>query len=158
MIITPNIRLAVPRDARDIAQMSRLYIEQGLGWSWTEGRVLGAIRSRSCNVAVVRERGLLAGFGVMQYGEDKAHLALLCVHPGWRKRRIGAQLVAWLEKSADTAGIGCIQLEARADNEAALAFYERLGYRNAGRISGYYRGVLDAIKLEKHLWAESNPA
>jgi ribosomal-protein-alanine N-acetyltransferase len=154
MILTPNIRLAEAGDARAMAQMSRQYVEQGLGWSWTEGRVLGAIRSRACNVAVVRERARLAAFGIMQYADDKAHLALLCVHPGRRRRRLGTQLLAWLEKCADTAGIGCVLLEARADNEAALAFYEHLGYRSTGRISGYYRGVLDAVKLEKRLWAE----
>ena len=38
------VRLARLADAPAIATMSRDYIEQGLGWSWTVGRVERAIR------------------------------------------------------------------------------------------------------------------
>src|SRR6185369_15763529 len=43
MILIPSVRLALPTDARGIAEMSREYIEHGLGWSWTRERVLKAI-------------------------------------------------------------------------------------------------------------------
>ena len=49
------------------------------------------------------------------------------------------------------AGIECVRLEARADNPNAIAFYRRQGYREAGRIAGYYRGTVDAVRLEKRL-------
>ena len=35
MITLPSIRLATSQDAALIAEMSRDYIEHGLGWSWT---------------------------------------------------------------------------------------------------------------------------
>ena len=152
MILSPHISLAVPAHARDIAEMSREYIEYGLGWSWTQARVLKAIHDPSTNVAVVREQDALLGFGIMRYGERRAHLVLLGVHLDHRKRGLGALLLAWLEKCAVTAGLEHIQVEARADNEAALAFYGDQGYRRQGIVPGYYRGMIDAIKLEKALF------
>ena len=152
MIIIPNVSLATLADARGIAEMSRDYVEYGLGWSWTPARVQKAIRDSSTNVAVVRERGEVLGFGIMRYGEQKAHLTLLAVEPAERKRGIGAVLLSWLEKSAVIAGLERVQLEARADNPAAIAFYQEQGYEKAGTAPGYYRGVVDAVRLEKSLW------
>ena len=149
MLAVPDIRLATPPDARPIAELSRDYIEHGLGWSWTAARVLGAMRDPSSNVIVIHQRERLAGFGIMQYADDSAHLALLAVHPARRHLGIGARLVAWLEQSARAAGISHIRLEARADNRSAIAFYLRLGFNQAGKISGYYEGVIDAVQLEK---------
>jgi [ribosomal protein S18]-alanine N-acetyltransferase len=152
MIIIPNVTLAHPSEARSIAEMSRDYVEYGLGWSWTPARVLKAIQDRTTNVAVIREKGLVLAFGIMRYGEQKAHLTLLAVQPAERKRGLGAVLLSWLEKSAAVAGIERLQLEARVDNPVAITFYRNQGYEQAGIVHGYYRGEVDAMRLEKSLW------
>jgi ribosomal protein S18 acetylase RimI-like enzyme len=153
MILIPSVRLATPHDAPRIAGMSREYIEYGLGWSWDRERVLKAIHESSTNVAVVHEEDRVLGFGIMQYGEQRAHLSLLGVQVIHRRRGLATLLLAWLEKSAVVAGIERIQLEARSDNAAALAFYGKQGYRPIGIVTGYYRGVVDAMRLEKKLRA-----
>lgn len=153
MILIPGIRLATAADADPIARMSREYIEYGLGWSWTPQRVQKAIHDPATNVAVVHEQDALLGFGIMSYGEQQAHLVLLGVVAARRQRGVGAALLAWLEKCALTAGLERIRLEARADNPGAVAFYEGQGYRPIGSVSGYYRGSVDAIRLEKRLRA-----
>jgi ribosomal-protein-alanine N-acetyltransferase len=152
VIVVPEVRLAVPGDARSIAQLSRDNIEHGLNWKWTEARVLRAIASRVVNVAVVHERGRLLAFGVMEYGDQTAHLVLLGVHPSERRRGLGRAVVTWLEACADAAGVGHIRVEARADNPTGIAFYEKLDYRIIGRIPGYYTEFLDGVRLEKRLW------
>jgi [ribosomal protein S18]-alanine N-acetyltransferase len=150
------IGLATLPEAATIALMSRQYIEQGLGWSWNVGRVEAAIASASTNVVVMRAAdGEVIGFAIMQYGDDSAHLALLAVHPDHRQRGLAAALLGWLEKCADTAGIGRITVEARCDNPVAIVFYERRGYVQLSRVAGYYRGVLDAVRMEKDLWART---
>ena len=151
MILIPHISLAAPAHARSIAEMSREYIEYGLGWSWTQARVLRAIHDPCTNVAVVRERDAILGFGIMRYGERRAHLVLLGVHLDHRKRGLGALLLAWLEKCAVTAGLERILVEARADNQSALAFYRDQGFREQGIVPGYYRGLVDAVQFEKPL-------
>jgi ribosomal-protein-alanine N-acetyltransferase len=157
MIVVPTIRLAALRDARAIAAMSRTEIEHGLNWSWTPERVRRAIRDRATNVAVAHESDkgeTLVGFGIMQYGDEKAHLSLLAVGRAWREHGVGAQLLEWLEKCARTAGCGRIELEARADNPVALAFYGLHGYRRFATVHGYYQGRIDAFRLAKPLDGE----
>jgi ribosomal protein S18 acetylase RimI-like enzyme len=151
VMFIPGIRLATAVDALAIADMSRQYIEYGLGWSWTPTRIAAAITDQSTNVAVIDQPDGVLGFGIMHYAERSAHLALLAVDPAQRRRGIAARLVAWLEKSADTAGIERIRVEARADNPAAVAFYQKLGYVQIDRLARYYRGVLDAVRFEKTL-------
>ena len=148
MMPSTPIRLAGARDVPLIAEMSRDYVEHGLGWSWTPARVLAALNHPATNVAVAGE---LVGFGIMHYGDDSAHLALLAVRPALQRRGLGTLLLDWLEKPARVAGIECIRLEARADNPSAIAFYRCQGYREAGRMAGYYRGTVDAVRLEKRL-------
>jgi ribosomal-protein-alanine N-acetyltransferase len=149
---TIQIALALPRDAAPIAAMSRDLIEVGLGWSWTQQRVLRSIDDRNTNVVVASDDGHLAGFGIMKYRDDEAHLFLLAVDPSYRRQGVGTALMTWLERTALTAGIGVIYLEARLVNIEARAFYRRLGYREATVVRGYYRGVESSVRLAKDLW------
>jgi len=131
--------------------LSRDFIEYGLGWGYTPNRILKAIRSRTTNVAVVGEHTLLLATGIMEYGEIAAHLVLLGVQLGWRRRGLGRLVLLWLEECALTAGLERVGVEARADNPGAIDFYQRQGYEIRGRVPGYYRGVVDAVRLEKRL-------
>ena len=154
MIIIPGIRLAAAADARPHRRMSREYIEYGLGWSWTPQRVLKAIHDPATNVAVVHERGRLAGFRHHELrraaGASGRCWASCAAH---RQRGLGAALLAWLEKCALTAGLERIRLEARADNPGAMAFYEGQGYRPIGSVSRLLPRHVDAVRLEKRLRA-----
>jgi len=151
MLSRPVIRLAQSGDAGTIAEMSRNYIEKGLGWSWQEGRVLAAIQERSTNVCVMTEEASVIGFGIMLYRDEAAHLTLLALRPEHRNRGLGSLLVNWLEKPARIAGAERIRVEARADNPRAILFYQRLGFRSVKTVPGYYSGLTDAVQLEKRL-------
>ena len=56
-----------------------------------------------------------------------------------------------LEESASVAGIPLVVLEVRATNGGARAFYRRLGYREVGHVTGYYRGLETAIRMARDL-------
>lgn len=156
MLIVPTVRLARSGDAQGIADFSRDFIEHELGWSWNRDRILGAIQDKATNVAIVHERGGIAGFGIMQYGETTAHLCLLGVQPMFQGRGLGAALLSWLECCAITAGIEFVNVEARADNPRAIAFYERRGFSVNARTPGYYCGIIDAVRLRKRLLVDND--
>ena len=151
MLVPATIRLATLDDAYAIADLSRDAIEHGLRWRYTPARILAAIRSRTTNVAVVHAHGGLHAFSIMEYGEATAHLILLGVQSTQRRHGLGAQLLAWLEASARTAGIERIDVECRADNPAAIAFYRAQGYRVQGVVPRYYDGRIDAVRMAKSL-------
>lgn len=131
--------------------MSRTLIEQGLAPSWPAARVAWHQRDPESLVLVARAREELLGFAIMQFGEDTAHLNLLAVAAHGRRRGIGRRLVTWLEETALTAGTFVIGLELRATNAAALGFYRSLGYRESGRVAGYYQAIEDAIRMQRDL-------
>jgi ribosomal-protein-alanine N-acetyltransferase len=154
-----NIRLGIarPDEARLIAALSRQCIEHGLPPTWSESRVLHCMRNRECVVLVARDRRRLVGFAIMEYYDEHAHLSLLAVQPGYRRQGIGRHLVEWLESSARTAGMFSVRLEMRAANDAARAFYERLGYIEAGQRKAYYAGREDALRMLRDLASTSAP-
>ena len=114
-------------------------------------RVAASIGAPNVNVLVACVHGNIAGFAIMRYGDDDAHLDLLAVAPPYRRLGIGRQLLQWLEKCAVVAGIFNVALEVRAGNQGAQLFYERMGYRTLAQLPGYYQGVEAALRLGRDL-------
>ena len=146
-----SMKLARPADAAAIAALSRDLIEYGLRWRWRPRRVAASIRAPEVNVLVARIHDNLAGFAIMRYGDDVAHLDLLAVAPSYRRAGVGRQLLEWLEKCAVVAGIFNVTLEVRAENEGAQLFYKRMGYRTLVHLPGYYQGVEAALRMGRDL-------
>jgi ribosomal-protein-alanine N-acetyltransferase len=151
--VTPDlhIQLASTSDAVDIAEMSRHLIEHGLPWSWRAPRVARAIASPDTNVAVLREKDELVGFGIMEYWDEDAHLVLFAVRPDRQRQGVGTRVLAWLEACAAVAGSQRIRVEARRDNIAARNFYSERGYHEVQLERRMYSAMLDGIHLEKWL-------
>jgi [ribosomal protein S18]-alanine N-acetyltransferase len=143
--------LARSSDAREIAEMSRDLIEQGLIWSWTPARVQHFITGAESSVIVARRERHVAAFAIMHFGDDVAHLNLLAVAPEHRRQGIGSQLMDWLTTTAIEAGVFRINLEVRTQNEAARSFYERLGFAQLGLVQGYYQGREAALRMSRRL-------
>jgi ribosomal-protein-alanine N-acetyltransferase len=150
-----QIRLATVADARRIAELSRDAIEHGLPWRWTPARVLRCLADRTVNVVVAHDSSVSgsvpAGFAIMKYRDDDAHLWLLAVAPTARRRGVGTALLGWLEATARVAGTPLVWLEARRSNSAALAFYQHLGYRELDVLPQRYEGLEDGVRLGKDL-------
>lgn len=146
-----SLGLARPSQASTIASLSRDLIEYGLQWRWTPERVAASIRAPDVNVLAACINDNIAGFAIMRYGGDDAHLDLLAVAPPYRRSGIGRQLLEWLEKCAVVAGIFTVALEVRAGNQGAQLFYERMGYRRVNDLPGYYQGIEAALRMGRDL-------
>lgn len=136
-------------DAAALAQMSERFVEAGLRPAWGAVRILWHIRDAESVVLTARRSGDLAGFAIMRYADETAHLNLLAVAPGHRRRGVARALITWLEESAFTAGTFTVGLELRAGNVSARAFYAALGYHETGEVPGYYQGLEAAIRLKR---------
>jgi ribosomal-protein-alanine N-acetyltransferase len=148
-----DFKLAQIADAATVSIMSRDLIERGLGWSWTPSRVTRHIQDPNAVVLLATVAAQPIGFAIMSYTDTEAHLKLLAVKPAYRCRGVGQRLIGWLEESALVAGTPMVYLELRANNKNALAFYEKLGYRNIGVIAGYYCRHESAVRMGRDLWA-----
>jgi ribosomal protein S18 acetylase RimI-like enzyme len=82
--------------------------------------------------APVGQLGLhLAPYGVADLG--------MAVAAGWRGRGVGTALLAEAVERARTAGAHKIALQVWPHNAAALALYERFGFRREGYLTRHYR-------------------
>ncbi|MBV8146677.1 MAG: GNAT family N-acetyltransferase [Gammaproteobacteria bacterium] len=141
-------------DAALLAQMSQAHIESGLKPAWGAARIRWHVRDAESVVLTARLGVTIAGFAIMRYADDAAHLNLLAVAPAHRRRGVAQALVQWLEETALTAGTFIIGLELREGNDGARAFYLALGYRELGQIPGYYQGVEAAIRMVRDVRAQ----
>lgn len=149
MIANHQIGLAHADDAAYIAALSKDAIEHGLTWSWTPQRVLRSVQDVATNTIVAKTGGVPAGFAIMKYRDEDAHLLLMAVDASHRRGGVGSALVQWLETTVQVAGIRTIRVEARENNVIARAFYKALGYRETQVLRGYYEGRYDAVVLKK---------
>ena len=145
------LRPARPADAQAIAVMSRDLIESGLGWRYRPERIARLMSARETLVLVAAEGEQVAGFAIMELGEERAHLVLFAVLPSQRRRGLGRRMVEWLMVSAQTAGMASVHLELRADNHAARDFYLRLDFHPTVRVAGYYDGREPALRMVRLL-------
>jgi putative acetyltransferase len=163
-----EIRQATPNDAPAACRLLRRSIEDGclpdhggrpeilqawLGNKTTEN-VLGWLSSPS-NYAVVAERDLdgvreLVGFALV----NQAGKVPLCyVRPDLLRNGVGRALVCALEAQARAWSIRKVHMQSPG---SASAFFERLGYVNAGKDKACYG--LECDFLWKQLDAETVPA
>jgi ribosomal-protein-alanine N-acetyltransferase len=88
--------------------------------------------------------GFLAGACEDTGEEVYGHICNFAVAPPFRRRGLGRELVARVERQFLVAGASAVQLEVRASNRPALAFYRRCGYRDVFTVPGYYANGEDA--------------
>lgn len=146
-----DIRLACLADAPHLSEMSARLIEYGLPRTWSVPRIVRHVRRPDDLVIKAERAGSVAGFAIMSYAEETAHLNLLAVEPDYRRRAVGRRLLGWLEETAVCAGVFLIQLEVREQNRGARRFYRAAGYEETELVAGYYSGIEDAVMLQRDL-------
>jgi ribosomal protein S18 acetylase RimI-like enzyme len=146
-----SLDFARPSDAQALAVMSRDLIEAGLGWVYRPERFSRLIANDDTVALVARAGERPVGFAVMEFGDERAHLVVLAVAPKHQRAGIARRMLAWLLKSALTAGITSVHVELRADNQPAFELYRSMGFCETLRVPGYYRGRETAIRMIRML-------
>lgn len=102
---------------------------------------------------LVADAGALAGYALLAFraGSRAARLYSLAVDPAFGRRGVGRALLGACEAEAARRGVTELRLEVRIDNSAAIALYERRGYRRLGAVSDYYEDGAAAIRFSRRL-------
>jgi ribosomal-protein-alanine N-acetyltransferase len=94
--------------------------------------------NRMARYLVARARERVVGFGGIWLMVDEAHITTFGVHPEWRRRGVGRQLLVALADLSGQMRAMRMTLEVRAGNHAAQELYRRFGFIVAGRRPRYY--------------------
>lgn len=87
---------------------------------------------------VITENGQVAGYAGMWLVIDEAHVTNVAVHPAFRGRGYGEQLMRALMREAAQYEIQGMTLEVRRGNLIAQNLYTKLGFEKSGFRKGYY--------------------
>jgi ribosomal protein S18 acetylase RimI-like enzyme len=95
----------------------------------------------------------LAGYALVALRKRSvvARLYSIAVNRRMGRRGVGRALMAACELYAAEQGCRALRLEVRFDNEAAIALYRSLGYREFGYYDDYYADGTRALRFEKLL-------
>ncbi len=103
----------------------------------------------------------LIGFSIVEWAavqsESAAYIQTLEVHPAFRGRGIGAELLVHAEESARSAGARIIALHVDIENAAAIRLYESRGFVRKGREEHYYARHRAAFAYAKPLSSAAAP-
>lgn len=125
-----------PASAADFAFAWRLYREvmQLLTeelLAWRELRQKAAVKEALADggSAIITVQGAEVGWLLARHSAEEVYLAHICILPAWQNRGIGSAIMAQLKARA---GQRPLALDVMTNNPAR-AFYERCGFRVAGR-------------------------
>ena len=94
---------------------------------------------------------LVAYAGYWKLGNE-AHLVTLAVHPSFRRKSLGSQLLKYLLKEMKQQNLDKITLEVRYSNLIAQRFYQKFGFKKIAIRPNYYADINeDAIVYWKIL-------
>jgi [ribosomal protein S18]-alanine N-acetyltransferase len=118
---------------------------------WSREVFARELRVPFSKVVLARIRGEIVGYACRWLHADAVEVQNVAVHPDWRRRSIGRQLVETLLAEARAAGVSRALLEVRRTNRPALSLYRKLGFRETGTRPGYYSDGEDAVLMERNL-------
>jgi ribosomal-protein-alanine N-acetyltransferase len=123
---------------------------------WSRGMFVTELTKPSSRslAAVVAETGELAGYLILSRYVDAWHVMNVAVAPEHRRRGVASALLRRLFAETGVDAQRGYTLEVRVSNEAAIALYERFGFRSSGLRPGYYTDNReDAIIM----WRDGHP-
>jgi ribosomal-protein-alanine N-acetyltransferase len=144
----PLLRRASADDLRRLWLLDRICFEPGIAYSQRELRHFFDLPGAECVVAEKADE--IAGFA-LGYPDPprRARVVTLDVAPSFRRRGLGRRLLESLLERLAAAGAVRAVLEVDVRNSGAIAFYRELGFRETGRIAGYYGPGRDAFEMSR---------
>lgn len=132
----PDRALMLPMMPVDLPEVTELE-RQSQAFPWSLRNFEDALAA-GYPAWVLRVDGALAGFSVAMPTPDDVHLLVIAVSPDHRRRGLGTSLLNQVYELARAQGVDRVLLEVRPSNERALAFYQKLGFKQIGVRKGYY--------------------
>jgi len=104
-----------------------------------------------CKSSAKASRKKIVGFIITAQQKQHGHIVTIDVIEARRREGLGASMLLRAQARLRKRGAREVWLETATNNEAAIAFWEKHGYRTRGRIRNYYPGGLDAFSMSKPL-------
>lgn len=147
--VEPAIRLATKSDLPFALELECVCFASDIS---LKNRQLEYLQQRASAIFIVAEQdGHVIGDGIALVRRQRQGLTgriySLAVHPQQRGKKFGQRLLHALMAGLVARGVKRIYLEVDHTNAAAVALYERNGFRTVNILSGYYGEGRDAMRM-----------
>ena len=123
-----------PADLETLFQIDRVCYPRGIAYSRRTLKWFLALPEAEC--IVVETGSEIAGFILTEADEARAHIITIDVLEARRRMGLGTALLLEAEKRLAARGVREVHLETAHDNAAAIAFWQKHGYRRRGVCAG----------------------
>jgi ribosomal protein S18 acetylase RimI-like enzyme len=147
------IRPAIKSDLAATIHLERACFRSDLS---LKKRQLEYLQQRPTAVFLVAEQnGEVVGEGIALVRQHKrgvtGRIYSLAVDEHHRGKQIGTKLLGGMVDQLSTRGVTKVYLEVEQTNTAAIALYERHGFKSIGRLPNYYGGDRDGVHMRRDL-------
>ena len=141
-----------PAKLDDVPALARIE-RDSFGSPWSAEEITKDVTAGGNVYVAVAEYGAeKAGYGEIRFVAGEAQIYNIAIAPEFRREGIGEALLRHMIAKAEDNGCELVTLEVRGGNEAAMALYTKLGFREVGRRKGYYaKGGEDAVLMDLNL-------
>ncbi len=159
----PNVPINLcpyrPDDFETLFQIDKACYPPRIAYSRRELRAFLGDPGADCVIAEAENQ--IAGF-IIAEAETRpghpptGHIITIDVLESHRRSGIGSLLIRAAEERLAARGARQVELETARDNDAAIAFWQKHGYRTRGVYEHYYPGGMDAFSMVKSLRTNAN--
>lgn len=93
----------------------------------------------------------VAGYIATCAEDGRAEIISVAVDPEHRRKGIAAALLEHTLKRLRASSVRSVELMVRVDNEAAIRFYRRFGFRRVQEVPGYYENGRAGLRMRRAL-------
>jgi len=156
-----TLRTFKPEDFDTLHEIDQACYEPEVAYSQRELRAYLRFSGSDCLVAEAETEAAdagarapekqIAGFCISARRDESGYIVTIDVLPEFRRHHVGSMLLAEIERRLAANGVNEVALETATDNDSAVAFWTKHGYRNRGIKKEYYPGGRDAFAMTKPL-------
>jgi ribosomal-protein-alanine N-acetyltransferase len=141
-----HIRWMIRRDMADALDIEN----DGFEFPWSEDDFIRCLRQRNCIGMVAEQEDRVVGFMIYELHKSRLHLLNLAVSKDYRRRGVGAQMMAKLTAKLSTQRRTRILLEVRETNLSAQVFFRALGFRAVSVLRDFYDDTTEDAYLMQY--------
>jgi ribosomal-protein-alanine N-acetyltransferase len=138
-----TLRLLVEADLSSVLAIE----EASFPSPWSRTSFIHELQNPHSRLTIAEQRGQVIGYLCCWYVVDEIHILDVAVHPEHRRQGVGERLLSHAFIEGKARGALSAHLEVRRSNVAAIALYEKLGFRSVAVRRRYYRNGEDALLM-----------
>ena len=150
-----HLRTSEPGDFETLYEIDKVCYAPAIAYSRRDLRSYLRLPGAECVVAETSTG--IVGFCITAREAAEGHIITLDVIEVCRRHGAGSLLLAEAERRLAAGGVRKVSLETATDNRAAIAFWQKHGYRPLSVLKRYYPNGLDAWAMSKTIGMSSKP-